>query len=199
MYPKPILRTVLIFLLLISWTTGESFQADDAQSSVKFKIKCLMVGNVTGTFNHFSGHFDLVNGKLKSFNAKLYTNSINTGNSKRDKDLKSANFFNTKYYPEMRLKMIGVKKDTVLIKLTIKGITKQIVFDYKPSKKIIKFKKNHRTGFSLSGQLYLKDFNLNLRSAVGAGSIVLGKTVKIIAEIEGVKNSILADNSLAIH
>ncbi len=98
MYPKLITQIVLICLLVITWVSAENFRADSAQSSVKFKIKCLMIGNVTGNFNHFSGQFELVEGKLKSFSAKCHTDSINTGNSKRDKDLKSANFFHATLY-----------------------------------------------------------------------------------------------------
>lgn len=33
-----------------------------------------------------------------------------------------------------------------------------------------------------------KDFDLNLHSAVGTGSMILGKTVKIIAKIEGIED-----------
>jgi len=157
-----------------------------------------MIGSVTGNFNHFSGQFDLVKGKLTSFNAKFYTDSIDTGNSKRDKDLKSANFFHTTLYPSMTLQMVSLKKDIVMIKLTIKGITKQVGFQYISSKKMKKTLDSHPIDFSLNGQIYLKDFGLNLRDSVGASSIVLGKTVKIIAEIKGIKSSLLAENSLPV-
>ncbi len=198
MYHKKIIIFSLVLFFAITLMIAENFKTDKTQSTVKFKIKCMIIGNVKGKFNNFYGHFVFHRGILKSFDAQLYTGSIKTGNAKRDRDLKSSNFFNVTRYPKMTLHMIGQKKDKVLMKLTIKGVTKQVLFDYKLSKKIGKLLKNHRVGFRLSGKVRLKDFNLNLRSVVGASSIVLGKTVQIIAEIEGINSSLFAYKTLSV-
>ena len=89
----------------------------------------------------------------------------------------------------MTMKMIGAKKNTVLIELTIKGITKKVPFLYLPDKRKTGPNSSEHTGFVLTGQVYLKDFKLNLHKAVGAKSVALGKKVKIVADIEGVKIS----------
>lgn len=176
---------IIIFFLTVTLVMGNSFKVDRAHSSVKFKVKCLVFGNVTGKFSQFEGYFDLKGRKIKSFNAKCKTNSINTGNRKRDKNLKSAYFFNAKSFQNMTLKMIELKKNQMLINLTIKGITKLVVFKYKPGKYSKSQENNHRTNFQIEGKIYLKDFDLDIKKAVGSGSVVLGKTVKIIANIEG--------------
>ena len=176
---------IIIFFLTATLVMGNSFKVDRAHSSVKFKVKCFVVGTVTGKFSQFEGYFDLKGRKIKSFNAKCKTNSINTGNSKRDKNLKSAYFFNAKSFQNMTLKMIELKKNRMLIKLTIKGITKLVVFKYKPGKYSKLQENNHRTNFQIEGKIYLKDFDLNIKKAVGSCGVVLGKTVKIIANIEG--------------
>lgn len=176
---------ILIFFLTATLVMGNSFKVDGAHSSVKFKVKCLVIGGVTGKFSQFEGYFDLEGRKIKTFNAKCKTNSINTGNSKRDKNLKSAYFFNAKSFPNMTLKMIELKKNRMLIRLTIKGITKLVAFKYKPGKYSKTQENNHRANFQIEGKIYLKDFDLDIKKTVGPASVVLGKTVKIIANIEG--------------
>lgn len=175
----------MIFFMTATLVMGNSFKVDRAHSSVKFKVKCLVVGSVTGKFSHFDGYFELEDKKIKSFNAKCKTNSINTGNRKRDKNLKSAYFFNAKSFPNMTLQMIKLKKNRMIIKLTIKGITKLVAFSYKPVKSSKAQENNNRANFQIEGKIYLKDFDLNIKKAVGPASVVLGKTVKIVANIEG--------------
>ena len=192
-------RTIRIIALISFFAAtsimGESFQVETAHSSVKFKIKCMVLGHVAGEFDHFYGRFNIKRGILMSFNAKCYSNSINTGNPKRDKDLKSANFFNVTHYPKLTLQMVELKKDIMLINLTIKGITKLVAFDYRADTKMKNLQGSHRVGFSLKGRINLKDFDLNLHSTLGSRSLVLGKTVKIVAEIEGVESSAFVNYS----
>ena len=85
----------------------------------------------------------------------------------------------------MTLKMMEMKKNKMLIKLTIKGITKLVTFRYKPDKYSKTKKNNHRRNFQIEGKIYLKDFDLYIKRVVGSSSIVLGKTVKIIVNIVG--------------
>jgi len=185
-YKNRIYRILIItFFLTTTLIMGKSFKIDRVHSSVKFKVKCLVFGSITGEFSQYDGHFNLKNRKIKSFNAKCKTNSINTGNSKRDKNLKSIYFFNAKSFPNMTLKMVKFKKNQMLIKLTIKGITKLVLFKYIPGRYSKVQEKNNRAGFRIEGKIYLKDFDLNIKKIVGSGNIVLGKTVTIIANIEG--------------
>jgi polyisoprenoid-binding protein YceI len=175
----------LVLLFVIVFARAESYTVNNTRSSVVFRIKCLMIGNVSGKFKKFTGNFEMDGKKLKSFNARCRTSSISTGNSKRDKDLKSEHFFHVLKFPEMKLKMVERKQGKVLIKLTIKGITKNVFFDYKVSKKILILKKDHRSAFSLTGIIDIEDFNLDLHGAVGGRSLVLGHTVRIVADVEG--------------
>ncbi len=175
----------LIFFLAATQVTGSSFKIDKAHSSVKFKVKCLIIGNVTGKFSRFYGYYELDGNKIKSFNAKCKTNSISTGNSKRDRNLKSAYFFNSGSFPNMTLSMIKLKKNRMFVKLTIKGITKTVAFKYIPGNYSKAEENNHRTNFRIQGNIYLKDFDLDIKKAAGPASVALGKTVKIVANIEG--------------
>ena len=54
--------------------------------------------------------------------------------------------------------MVELKKDKILINLTIKGITKLVAFDYRADMKMKKLRGNHRIGFRLKGKINLKRF-----------------------------------------
>ena len=180
---------LLVFVILLaSFTTtsyAEPYRVDIAHSRIVFKIKCLIIGNITGRFKHFSGSFEQEGMRLSAFFARCRTDSIDTGDRKRDRDLRSVNFFDSIHYPEMTLKMIRAKKDRVLVRVSIRGITKYLPFSYTFKRR--KGDQKNRSALLLEGELSLSDFKLDLRKAAGAKSAVLGKKVKIMAEIEGRK------------
>lgn len=59
MFYRAIGIIALILFFAATSIMGESFQIETVHSSVKFKIKCMVLGNVTGEFDHFYGRFDL--------------------------------------------------------------------------------------------------------------------------------------------
>src|SRR5688500_8294619 len=106
---------------------------DVAHSEVLFKVKHLMVTNVTGQFSSFEGTVEaddhnFTNAAIQ-FNADV--NSISTNNEQRDQHLKAADFFEADKHPQVKFVSTAFRKksdeDYELIgDLTIKGITKQI-------------------------------------------------------------------------
>jgi polyisoprenoid-binding protein YceI len=70
-----------------------------------------------------------------SVHAVIDAASINTGNSKRDAHLKSADFFDARNHPEIEFKSTRVERgqdrDTLRIAgtLTIKGVSREIILD----------------------------------------------------------------------
>ena len=76
---------------------------DPAYSSVEFSIKKLLFFTVAGKFKAFDGAITLDEADLKrsSVTAKLITNSIDTGNSRRDSQLKAKAFLDAEQYPEI--------------------------------------------------------------------------------------------------
>merc|ERR1711879_1095819 len=91
-----------------------TYNVDASHSNVGFKVKHLMISNVTGKFDKFSGSFDY-NGKtntLKSLTGDVEVESINTENEKRDGHLKSADFFDASNHPKLTFKLDKVDGDT---------------------------------------------------------------------------------------
>lgn len=72
----------LVSLLSASALFAGTYNVDKSHSNVGFKVKHMMVSNVTGKFNEFSGSFeyDEATNTLKSLNGVVKVASIDTDN-----------------------------------------------------------------------------------------------------------------------
>lgn len=168
---------------------------DPAHSEVTFKVKHMMITNVTGLLTDYtieatSDTDDFVNADV-AFSGKLA--SINTGNEQRDTHLRSADFFDVEKNNEVTFKSTKVEKSGSDLKLhgnlTIKGITKPIVLDVEFGGINKDPWGNTKAGFTVSGKLNRKDFGLNWNAALETGGVLVSDDVKIAAEIQLVKGA----------
>src|SRR5579871_3054280 len=79
------------------------WMVDASHSEVQFKVKHLMIANVSGTFKKFVGN---VQSEGDDFNDstvffEISTDSIDTNQSERDGHLKSTMFLDTEKYPKI--------------------------------------------------------------------------------------------------
>jgi polyisoprenoid-binding protein YceI len=169
------------------------WKLDPAHSEVSFKVKHMMITNVTGLLTDYnveaeSEGDDFSNPRV-SFTAKL--NSINTGNEQRDTHLRSADFFDAEKNPELKFKSNSYKQNGDGYKLqgdlTIKGITKPVSLDVEFGGIGKDPWGNTKAGFSVTGKLNRKDFGLNWNAALETGGVLVSDEVKIAAEIQLVK------------
>jgi len=105
-------------------------------SRIKFSIKYLMFGKIKGEFLEYDAIFkseepDFSDAEVE---IKIYTNSIETGNEKRDSDLKSESLFYVNKYPEINFhgKRIDLVKENIYKisgDFSIKDITRTVILD----------------------------------------------------------------------
>jgi len=110
---------------------------DPAYSTVEFNAKKLFFGTLKGRFTQIEGN--IVLGELKSGNSSVEVavkaRSIDTGNKRRDAQLRSADVLEADRYPDIRFESTrvepGTDRDTLRVTgaLTIKGRSKEIVLD----------------------------------------------------------------------
>lgn len=186
------LRTVAKLGLASVVTAGSlfagSYNIDSSHSNVSFKVKHLMISNVSGKFDKFSGilKYDEKTNTLKTLEGNVEVSSINTENKKRDGHLKSADFFDAKKYPKLTFKLKKVDGDNAHGVLTIKGVSKNVVFDFENNGTIKDPWGNTRVGLELTGKINRKDYGLNWNKTLEAGGVVVGNKVKISISIEGI-------------
>ena len=131
-----ILYSLLLILIGSQYAQAEAakWQFDTAHSSVYFDIRHIY-STVRGHFPDYSGTFlfDPKNPATAKIEMEIKVKSIFTDDQKRDKHLKSKDFFDAGKYPVMTFESTGIKptgdqKYLVSGKLTVKGNTKDISF-----------------------------------------------------------------------
>jgi polyisoprenoid-binding protein YceI len=184
--------------LLSPVALAKSFKVDAAHSSVGFSIKHLVISNVKGRFNDFSGTFALDDKThaLTSAEGEVKTKSIDTGHAKRDEHLRSSDFFgvddknpaspnNTIKFKLNKFAGDG-KKGTATGDITIHGITKPITLDIEIGGVAKDPQGSERAAFTADGRINRKDFGLTWNKALEAGGVVLSEEVAVHIEVEGV-------------
>jgi polyisoprenoid-binding protein YceI len=166
---------------------------DPVHSEVTFKVKHMMITNVTGSLTDYTVDAttedeDFTKAEV-TFVGKL--NSISTNNDDRDKHLRSGDFFDVENTPEVTFKSTGFTKsgDDIKLKgnLTIKGVTKPITLDVEFGGIGKDPWGNTKAGFTVTGKLNRKDFGLNWNAALETGGVLVSDEVKIASEIQLVK------------
>lgn len=165
---------------------------DPAHSELLFKVKHLMITNVTGRFNAFQAVVktedeDFMKAGI-SFTADV--NSISTGNEQRDGHLKSDDFFDAANYPQIKFtatRFENVDKDgsyELFGDLTMKGTTKNIKLDVEFGGLVKDPYGNTKAGFTVNGKINRKDFGLSWSAVTEAGGVVVSDEVRISCEIQ---------------
>jgi polyisoprenoid-binding protein YceI len=168
---------------------------DPTHSEVTFKVRHMMISNVTGQFTKFDASAetegdDFTTAKV-SFTADV--NTVTTGNEQRDGHLKSPDFFDAAKFPGIKFlptKYIhtGSAGDyAVTGDLTIRDITKSITLDVEFGGVIKDPWGNTRAGFSVEGKINRKDFGLQWHAVTEAGGLVVADDVRIHVNLEFVK------------
>lgn len=172
----------LLSIFAASSLFAGTYSVDTSHSTAGFTVKHMMVSNVVGKFNDFSGTFvyDEKSNSLVSLKGELKVASIDTANSKRDDHLKSNDFFDSEKYPNITFKTTKVEKDRVFGDITIKGVTKNIELKLENGGAFAL-----KSGFSLSGLIKRSDFGITWNKVLEAGAVAVGDEVKLIIDIEG--------------
>ena len=166
---KRVMLAAVLALTAAVAAQAATYKIDADHSNVSFKISHL-VGRVAGRFDKFDGTFTYETGNAKAWSATANIDpaSIDTGNAKRDGDLKSPDFFDTAKYPDMKFVSTGVSnvqgaKATLTGNLTMHGITKPVTMALQYNGTVENaMNKKQTAGFQLTGTLKRSDFGIGV-------------------------------------
>lgn len=167
---------------------------DTAHSEIQFKVKHMMLTQVTGQFTQFAGQVEMEETQLEtaqiSFTAD--TVSISTGNEQRDGHLRGEDFFNSEVYPQLLFangKIVNSTNGLLLTgDMTIRDITHRVELPVEFGGLGVDPWGNQKLGFSINGKINRKDFGLVWNSALETGGVLVSDDVRIIAEIQLAKS-----------
>lgn len=171
-----------------------NWKLDAAHSAITFKVKHMMIANVTGSFQIYDTEVRTEGSDLTSANIRFTADasSINTANADRDNHLKSPDFFDTGKYPQLKFVSTKVEKTddeqyVVHGNLTIKDITKPVKLDVEFGGIGKDPWGNEKAGYTVSGKIKRTDWGLNWNAALEAGGVLVSEEVKIHAEVQLIK------------
>ena len=183
------LTTIACFLALSAF--AKTYEIHPNLSKVRFQImKYKIALPVQGKFDQFGGSVDIENGEVINVRADIQVASINTDNEKRDKHLRSPDFFDIEKPANQIMSFRQTKGATIADRfqlegnLTLKGITKKVILN------VQQISPNH---FMARGKINKKDFGITWNRPLEkslwkkikgiVGKTVIGENVEIILDI----------------
>jgi len=165
------------------------WELDAAHSEIEFKVKHMMITNVKGNFDNFKIDVDTEGEGFENALAKVTidTASINTRNEQRDAHLKSADFFDVEKYPAITFDATSLENDQIKGDLTIRDVTRPVVFDLEFAGLQKDPWGNTKAGFIVEGKIKRSDFGLNWNAALETGGVMVSDEVKFSADIQFIK------------
>ena len=170
-----------------------TWKVDPAHTSVLFHVRHLFT-EVTGRFQKFDGTIvlDEENPGNTRVEGTIEAASIDTNNEKRDRHLRSADFFDVEKYPQVEFattKVTDVDREKKTAKihgtLSMHGVEKPVVLDAKYLGRAKDPWGNERAGFRAETTVDRKEFGLNWNEALEAGGFLVGDEVRIELNVEG--------------
>lgn len=158
---------------------------DTAHTSVAFTARHMGLSKVRGQFTEFSGEVegdpsDVTKAKGR---VEVALASIDTGNADRDGHLKSADFFDVEKHPVMVFETKEIRNEgggyKVVGDLTIKDVTKEVIFDYEHGGEGVDPYGNRKLGGTLTGVINRRDWGLNWNVPLDQGGVLVSEKIKI--------------------
>jgi polyisoprenoid-binding protein YceI len=190
-----VILTAMMALEATAATT--TWQIDPAHTAAQFAVKHMMISTVRGEFKNVTGTvvWDEQDVTKSTVNVTIDTKTVNTGEEKRDQDLKSDKFFDVANFSTMtfvskKVEANGAGKLKVTGDLTIRGVTKEVVLNVEGPTAAIKDPwGNTRSAASATTQVNRQDFGVKWNANLDGGGVVVGDTVAITIDLEMIKQA----------
>lgn len=189
-------KNIFLSLVLIAFFQFSFAQVkwdlDKMHSNVQFSIEHTGISFVDGYFNEVDGE---VISKTEEdfeeaeFNFTINVNSIDTRIKARNDHLLSPDFFEAEKYGTITLKNAKLYKkydNKYYLKgdLTVKDVTKTVVFDVVKNGEIKDEDGKIHVGFTAKTKINRLDYNISYNDKLPSGIPAVGKEVKILVNVE---------------
>jgi polyisoprenoid-binding protein YceI len=173
-----------------------AWKIDPSHSEVTFSVRHMMISNVRGRFENFTGvvEFDEQNLPLSRVDVQIDAASISTRDAQRDGHLQSPDFLDAGTYPHLtfksnRVEAIDANRGRVYGDLTIRDITRPVVLEVEYNGQAVSPWGMTSAGFSATTKINRKDWGLTWNQALETGGVLVGEEIKINIEVEIIKEA----------
>lgn len=173
-----------------------TWQLDPAHSEVTFRVRHLMVSNVSGKFKTFSSQAVTEGDDFTTAGVEFTIDaaSVDTGVDMRDNHLRGDDFFNAEKFPTLHFKSTAIRATgdgeyELTGDLTIRDITKPVSLLVEQGGIVKDPYGNIKAGFEVTGKINRKEFGLLWSALTEAGGAVAGDEVKFQANLQYAKTA----------
>lgn len=173
-----------------------SWKIDSAHSEVNFTVRHMMISNVRGRFENFTGtvDFDEINPANTKVDVQIEAASISTRDAQRDGHLRSPDFLDAEKYPYLtfksqRVEVIDAQHAHLIGDLTIRDVTREVTLEVEYSGMSQSPWGTINAGFTASTRISRKNWNLNWNVALETGGWLVSDEIKIDLELELVQQA----------
>ena len=200
--PKPALHPLAVLVAALTLASPAvaapvTWKVDPAHTEVGFDVRHFFT-KVHGVFHDTQGTivFDEQDPTAIKVDASARVASVDTGNRNRDSDLQTPDFFNAATdsilsFRSTKVEKTGKSKYKITGDLTMRGVTKQVVFDAEflgSSTVSVEGKSwGAKAGFSATTVVNRQDYGIKWNKALDNGGMMVGDDVTITLNIEGSK------------
>ena len=189
--------TAMLALAASASAQPATWTVDTLHSSAHFTVRHMMISTVRGQFGGVKGtvKYDPKNPLASTAEATIDCTTINTGEPKRDSDLKGAEFFDIAKYPVMKFKSkkvetAGQGRLKMTGDLTINAITRQVAMDVEgPTGQVRDPRGRDKIGVSATAKISRKDFGITWNQFMETGGVAVSDEVSITIDLELTKSN----------
>ena len=175
-----------------------TWNADASHSELGFAARRALVSKIRGQFKDFAAVVTIGQPfEQSTVEATVQMASVDTSGADRetdlkrgtarDTDLRSADFLDVENHPTMTFKSTRVTDDFLEGDLTIKGLTRAVIFDMDFVGISTDPFGGTRAGVEATTEINSKDFDLTWTFGIAGAPVPLGEKVKIAMDLELVR------------
>ena len=189
---KTIRKSGIVILAILSTVllnAQTKWTLDKNHSKIRFTAVHYVITDVEGDFKEFDGtittNSDDFDGAEVEFIAKI--SSIDTNNERRDKHLKSDDFFNAEKFPDLKFKGKFKKENDkyyLIGDFTMRDVTKPIKFDVKYNGTISLGERGRKAGFKITGSIDRFEYGLKYDRKIETGGLAVSREIGITCNLE---------------
>ncbi|WP_326673969.1 YceI family protein [Streptomyces sp. NBC_01257] len=159
-----------------------TWRADPDRCEVAFSLRYLTFGTARGRFTGCDATIvTREEPRASAVTATVDVASIDTGNEKRDKHLRSADYLDAENHPTMSYRSTGIRRSadgwTVDGELTLHGVTRQVPLAVEPDGFGPGPSGGQQAGFTATARIDRRDFGITART--DGGGVLVGNKVSI--------------------
>jgi polyisoprenoid-binding protein YceI len=190
---KPLGRLTLVPDETLTVPTPGVYEIDPAHSAIRFVARHIALSRVYGQFQEFSGQIRIADRFEDSqIEVLVDTASVFTSNDQRDEHLRSADFLDVARFPKLhftshRFARPGGNRWLIDGELTLHGMTSDVQLD--ATYLGMQEWNGLRAGATATAELHREHFTVNWQQMLSRGVPVVGSTIQITLDVQGVLQS----------